>query len=57
MAVSELEQIGYEQGMADMKEYVEKMIRNAINNPALDVIPARMTLQVLLASLAYNEED
>jgi hypothetical protein len=57
MAVSELEQIGYEQGMADMKDYVEKMIRNAINNPALDVIPARMTLQVLLASLAYNEED
>jgi hypothetical protein len=57
MAQSEMEQIGYEAGMADMKAYVEKMIVNAIDNPALDVLPARMTLQVLLASLRDYSED
>jgi hypothetical protein len=55
MAVSEMEQIGYEQGMQDMHDYVIKTIRNAIENPALDIIPAKMALQVLLASLNTEE--
>ena len=57
MAISELEQIGYEQGMEDMYNYVVKTIKSAIDNPALDVIPARMTLQVLLASLSMDREE
>jgi hypothetical protein len=57
MAVSEMEQIGYEQGMKDMHDYVVKTIKNAIDNPALDVIPARMTLQVLLASLSIDMKE
>lgn len=47
--------IDYEAGMRDMRDYVDKMIVNAINNPALDVIPAKMALQVLRASL--RDED
>ena len=57
MAVSEMEQIGYEQGMQDMHDYVIKTIRNAIENPALDIIPAKMALQVLLASLNTEESQ
>lgn len=57
MAVSEMEQIGYEQGMEDMHNYVIKTIKNAIDNPALDVIPAKMALQVLMASLQSEESN
>lgn len=57
MAISEMEQIGYEQGMEDMRIYVEKMIRNAIDNPALDVLTPRQTLGILLASLRIEEDE
>lgn len=55
MSVSELEQIGYEQGMEDMRNYVDKMIRNAIDNPALDVLTPRQVLGILLASLKDDQ--
>lgn len=57
MSVSELEQIGYEQGMEDMRIYVEKMIRNAIDNPAMDILTARQVLGILLASLKTEEDE
>ncbi len=47
--------IDYEAGMRDMRDYVDKMILNAMNNPTLDVIPAKMALQILRASL--KDED
>jgi len=52
-----MEPVGYEQGMQDMRDYVVNSIRNAIDNPALDVLPARMALQVLLASFSNPETD
>lgn len=55
MAVSEMEQIGYEQGMQDMHNYVVNMITNAIENPALDVINAKQALGILLASLKESD--
>lgn len=57
MAMSEMEQIGYEAGMQDMHDYVIKTIKNAIDNPALDVIPSKMALQVLMASLTLAAEE
>jgi len=54
--MSEMETIGYEQGMQDMLDYVRKTIKNAIDNPSLDVIPSKMALQVLLASLNIEQE-
>lgn len=57
MAISELEQIGYEQGMEDMRNYVDKMIRNAIDNPALDILTPRQVLGILLASLKVEEDE
>ena len=56
MAMSEMEQIGYEAGMQDMHDYVMKVIGGALNNPALDVIPSKMALQVLMASLAEDRK-
>jgi len=57
MAKSEMEQIGYEAGLADMHAYVDKIILSSMNNPALDVIPSKMALQVLRASLMQAKED
>jgi hypothetical protein len=57
MAVSEMETIGYEQGMEDMHNYVIKTINNAINNPALDILTPRQVLGILLASLNTKDED
>ena len=56
MAKSEMEQIGYEAGMQDMHNYVVKTITGALNNPALDTLPSKMALQVLLASLTMQDE-
>lgn len=55
MAVSEMETIGYEQGMQDMHDYVIKTITNAMNNPALDILTPRQVLGILVASL--NDKD
>jgi hypothetical protein len=57
MSVSELEQIGYEEGMKDTYAYIINTIRNAIANPSLDVIPSKMALQILLASLESDREE
>jgi hypothetical protein len=57
MAVSELEQIGYEQGMVDTIAYVERTIKNAIDNPALDIMSARQALGILLATIRIQEDD
>ena len=57
MAVSELEQIGYEQGMVDTIAYVERTIKNAIDNPALDIMSARQALGILLATIRIQDED
>ena len=56
MAVSELEQIGYEQGMADGINYAIRMIEKSISNPALDVLTPQQTLGILLASLKMKED-
>jgi hypothetical protein len=56
MAMSEMEQIGYEAGMQDMHNYVMNTIKSAIDNPALDIIPAKMALQVLMASLIADQQ-
>ncbi len=57
MAVSELEKIGYEQGMEDGINYAINMITNAIDNPALDILTPRQVLGILVASLRYQEEE
>jgi hypothetical protein len=57
MAISELEKIGYEQGMEDGINYAIKMITNAIDNPALDILSPRQTLGILVASLRDYSED
>ena len=58
MAVSELETIGYEQGMEDGINYAIKMINNAIDNPALDILTPRQVLGILVVSLKhYNDEE
>jgi hypothetical protein len=57
MSVSELEQIGYEEGMKDTYAYIINTIRKAIENPSLDIIPSKMALQVLLASLEADREE
>ena len=57
MAVSELEQIGYEQGRDDALAFVDRMIRNAIDNPAMDILTARQVLGILLASLKTEEDE
>lgn len=56
MAISELEQIGYEQGMEDGINYAIKTIKNAIDNPALDILTPRQTLGILIASLQMKED-
>ena len=56
MAMSEMEQIGYEAGLEDMHAHVMKVIGGALDNPALDDLPSKMTLQVLMASLAEDRK-
>jgi len=56
MAISELEQIGYEQGMEDGINYAIKTINNAMDNPALDILTPRQVLGILMASLQMKED-
>lgn len=56
-AMSELETIGYEQGMQDMHNYVIKSIKNTLENPQLDIIPTSMALRILLASLSDLDQN
>ncbi len=56
MAISELEQIGYEAGMEDGLAYAIKTIENAIDNPALDILTPRQVLGILVASLKMKED-
>jgi hypothetical protein len=51
-----MEQIGYEAGLEDMHAHVMKVIGGALDNPALDVIPSKMALQVLMATLAEDRK-
>lgn len=53
MAVSELEQIGYDQAMSE----VRGMITKVLENPQIDIMPTSMALRVLLASLTLVDED
>jgi hypothetical protein len=57
MAVSEMEAIGYEQGMVDALAYVERSIQKAIDNPALDILTAKQALGILLATIRIQDED
>lgn len=57
MAISEMEQIGYEQGMVDTLAYVERMIEKSLNNPALDVLTAKQALGILLATIRIQDEE
>jgi hypothetical protein len=56
MAVSELEQIGYEAGMEDGLNYAIKTIKNAMDNPALDILTPRQVLGILMATLTMKED-
>jgi len=53
MAVSEMEQIGYDSAMSEVAD----MIRNALKNEQLDRLPASMALRVLLASIKMSVDD
>jgi hypothetical protein len=56
MAQSEMEQIGYEQGMEDGLNYAIRSIENAMGNPALDILTPRQVLGILIASLKEKDE-
>lgn len=56
MAISELEQIGYEAGMEDGLAYAIKTIESALDNPALDILTPRQVLGILIASLKEKDE-
>jgi len=56
MAVSELEQIGYEAGMEDGINYAIKTITNAMDNPALDILTPRQVLGILVSTLKMKED-
>ncbi len=56
MAISELEQIGYEAGMEDGLAYAIKTIENAMDNPALDVLTPRQVLGILVSTLKMKED-
>lgn len=56
MAVSEMEQIGYEAGMEDGINYVIKAIEKSLDNPALDLLTPRQTLGILMATLKMKED-
>ena len=56
MAVSEMEQIGYEAGMEDGLNYAIKTIESAMDNPALDILTPRQVLGILIASLKTKDE-
>ncbi len=56
MATSELEKIGYEAGMEDGINYAIRMIENAMDNPALDILTPRQVLGILIASLKEKDE-
>ncbi len=56
MAISELEQIGYEAGMEDGINYAIKSIQNAMDNPALDILTPRQVLGILMATLKMKED-
>jgi hypothetical protein len=44
-------------GMEDGINYAIKMITNAMDNPALDILSPRQTLGILLASLRDYSKD
>jgi len=52
MAISELEQIGYEAAI----DYVVKTIEKALENPNLDLLTSRQTLGILMATLKMKED-
>ena len=56
MAISEMEQIGYEAGMEDGLAYAIKTIESAMDNPALDILTPRQVLGILIASLKEKDE-
>lgn len=56
MAVSELEQIGYEAGVADGVNYAIRNIESAMDNPALDILTPRQVLGILVATLKMKED-
>jgi hypothetical protein len=56
MAISELEQIGYEAGMEDGLAYAIRTIESAMDNPALDILTPRQVLGILIASLKEKDE-
>jgi hypothetical protein len=56
MAISELEQIGYEAGMEDGINFAIRSIEKAMDNPALDLLTSRQTLGILMATLKMKED-
>jgi hypothetical protein len=56
MAISELEQIGYEAGMEDGINFAIRSIEKAMDNPALDLLTPRQTLGILMATLKMKED-
>jgi hypothetical protein len=56
MAISELEQIGYEAGMEDGINYAIRSIEKAMDNPALEILTPRQVLGILVATLKMKED-
>jgi hypothetical protein len=56
MAISEMEQIGYEAGMEDGLAYAIKTIESAMDNPALDILTPRQVLGILVSTLKMKED-
>ena len=56
MAQSEMEQIGYEQGMEDGLNYAIRSIEKAMDNPALEILTARQVLSILVSTLKMKED-
>ena len=52
MAISELEQIGYEAAI----DYVVKTIEKALENPDLDLLTAKQALGILRATIRMRED-
>lgn len=47
----------YSEGRKDGREDVRQLLESSMKNPATASLPARAVLQILLASLVWEEDD
>jgi hypothetical protein len=51
-----MKEITYEAGVEDGVNYAIKTIKNAMDNPALDILTPRQVLGILMATLTMKED-